>query len=71
MPRAGDVARWFATLLLASAAVSGQQDASRAQDRTLQRDALGQGNDQFLRELALRESDQNNAWDYRWAGFGL
>ncbi len=27
-----------------------------------------QQNDQFLRELALRESDQNNAWDYRWAG---
>ena len=31
MPRRGHVAGWFATLLLASAELSGQQDASRAQ----------------------------------------
>jgi hypothetical protein len=37
---------------------------SHAADRT-------QANEQFLRELALRESDQNNAWDYRWAGLGV
>jgi hypothetical protein len=28
-----------------------------------------QGNDQFMRELALREYDLNNAWDYKWSGF--
>lgn len=34
----------------------------------LQRQGLSQSNDQFMRELALREFDTNNAWDYRWAG---
>lgn len=47
------------------------EDAARTADRGLQREGLLQGNDQFLRELALRESDQNNAWDYRWTTLGL
>ncbi len=47
------------------------EDAARTADRGLQREGLLQGNDQFLRELALRESDQNNAWDYRWQTLGL
>ncbi len=28
---------------------------------------LGQNMDQFLRELALRESNQNQQWDFNWA----
>jgi hypothetical protein len=27
--------------------------------------------DQFLRELALREANQSNTWDYNWATLGL
>lgn len=46
------------------------QDASRTADRDLQRQGLGQANDQFLRELALREFDLGNTWDYRW-GMGV
>lgn len=29
------------------------------------------GIDQFLRELALREWDTGQGWDYRWAGLGM
>lgn len=29
-----------------------------------------QQNDQFLRELALRQYDLGNTWDYRWLGLG-
>lgn len=41
-------------------------DASRSADRDLSRQGLLTSNDQFLRELALREYDLNNTWDYRW-----
>lgn len=46
-------------------------DARAAAGQGLQAQALNQSNDQFLRELALRESDQNNSWDYRWATLGV
>jgi hypothetical protein len=39
--------------------LASMSDASRAADRS-------QANDHFMRELALREFDTNNAWDYRW-----
>lgn len=35
-------------------------------EAALSREGMAQGNDQFMRELALREFDLNNAWDYRW-----
>ena len=47
------------------------EDQARTADRSLSRDALNQGNDQFMRELALREYDTNQGWDYRWAGLGF
>jgi hypothetical protein len=34
----------------------------------LQRYGMDQSNDQFLRELALREFDTTNKWDYAWSG---
>jgi hypothetical protein len=37
----------------------------------LQRTGQAQSNDQFLRELALREFDTNNRWDYNWLMGGL
>lgn len=43
------------------------QDASRTADRDLSRQGLLQSNDQFLRELALREFDLTNSWDYNWS----
>jgi hypothetical protein len=33
-----------------------------------QRYGMDQSNDQFLRELALREYDTTNKWDYAWSG---
>lgn len=33
----------------------------------LQRDQMNLSNDQFLKELALRQWNDENAWDYRWA----
>lgn len=34
----------------------------------VQRDSMSLQNDQFLRELALREWDTANKWDFNWAG---
>jgi len=46
------------------------QDAAHTADRSQNQGQFSasqaQGNDQFLRELALREFDLNNTWDYRW-----
>jgi len=62
--------------------LSGDQQAAlterlAALDAEIRREGFalqGQGmfnqNDQFMRDLALRESNQNNYWDYNWAGFG-
>ena len=41
----------------------------RREGYDLQREGLNLSNDQFLRDLALRESNQNNYWDYAWSGF--
>jgi hypothetical protein len=47
-------------------------DRSRSADRAQQQSQFlssqNQANDQFMRELALREYDTNQGWDYRWAG---
>lgn len=40
----------------------------RGQDITTRGQDLS--NDQFLRELALRQYDLGNEWDYRWSGLG-
>ena len=45
-------------------------DQARTADRGLQAQGLAQNNDQFLRDLALRESNQNNTWDFNWANLG-
>lgn len=34
----------------------------------LRREGLATGNDQFMRDLALREWDRGNYWDFNWAG---
>jgi hypothetical protein len=49
-------------------AAAGQQLQSRGLD--LQSQGLSNSMDQFLRDLALRESNQNNLWDYNWATLG-
>lgn len=46
------------------------QDARAAAGQALQSRGLDLNNDQFLRELALREYDTNQGWDYRWATLG-
>lgn len=46
-------------------------DASRGADRDLQRYGMNQSNDQFLRELSLRQYDLFNNWDYQWQTLGL
>jgi hypothetical protein len=47
-------------------------DRSRSADRAQQQSQFlssqNQANDQFMRELALREYDTNQGWDFRWAG---
>jgi hypothetical protein len=37
----------------------------------LQRYGMDQSNDEFMRELALREYDLGNTWDYRWQTGGV
>ena len=48
------------------------QDAAHTADRTQNQGQFSasqsQANDQFLRELALREYDTTNKWDYAWSG---
>jgi hypothetical protein len=46
------------------------QDQRAAAGQQLQSQSLSQSNDQFLRELALREANQNNQWDFNWATLG-
>jgi hypothetical protein len=45
-------------------------DRRAAAGQDIQREALAKSNDEFMRELALREWDLSNTWDYNWAGLG-
>lgn len=51
-------------------ALGNQLTIANQQNQT-QNTSINNQMDQFLRELALREANQNNTWDYNWATLGL